>query len=169
LPCSVVLWVKVSITVAPVTRGLPHAVGLICGEALVRGPGPFLGLHGDDFGSAQGSPNSAETDCVAFAVQVFGDGVCAGVEAGAGEFEAEVKDSLPEWFGQSVGAAAGAFRGRREGALAFGKPAFVELVGPRFGDSVLVGDLPVGEALDGDRGDDDVRFRHDTLWVSTMS
>ena len=112
--------------------GLPHAVGLICGESLVRGSGAFLGLRCDDFRTAEGAPNRAETHCVAFAVQVFGDGVGAGIEACAGQLETELQYSLSQWFGQSVGAAAGAFRGRREGALAISEPAFVELVGPRF-------------------------------------
>lgn len=91
-----------------------------------------MGLRCDDFGTAEGAPDGADAHVVALAVQVFGDGVGAGVEAGAGEFEAELQDALSEGFGDCVRAAAGAFRGRCQGALAFGKPTFVELVCPGF-------------------------------------
>ena len=58
----------------------------------------------------------------------------------------------------------GAFGGGDEAGFAVCEPSFVELVGPRFRDSVLDGYLAVGEALYGDCGDDDVGFGHASLW-----
>lgn len=47
-----------------------------------------------------------------------------------------------------------------EALVAVFEVSLVDFVGPGFGHSVAFSDLPVGQALEGDGGDDEACFRH---------
>ena len=123
-----------------------------------------MGLGCEDFCASQGAPDGAHADAVPFTIEVLADGMGASIEPVAGEFKAQREDALPQGFRQCSWAGVRAFGGGNQAGFTVREPSFVELVGPRFRDSILDGYLAVGEALYGYCGDDDVGFGHASLW-----
>ena len=88
------------------------------------------------------------------------DGLGPGVEAGCSESVSLIHDGLYDLLGQGCGAAVWAAGGRLERLLALGAVAGHDLRHPALADPELAGGLALGEALNGDGGDDRFTVRH---------
>lgn len=141
--------------------GLPALIRQVCLEAGVGGLRSFLRFGGDEVCAVQGAPDRGGRDGDAVVVvKVPGEGVGAGVQAAGGELVAQPDDEIHHVVAErgrgGVGCAGAGF----EGGVALDAPSGDELGDPAFGDAVGAGGLGLGEALDGDGGDDQAGLRH---------
>ena len=93
-------------------------------------------------------------------VQVPGDGVGAGVQAGVGQLLAEPHDQVDHLRSQGGRGGLGASGPGFERGLALGLVAGLELVDPGAVHAVAGGDLGGGLVVDEQGGDDQAGFRH---------
>ena len=113
--------------------GLPALVGLVGLEAFPAGAGAFVGLWGDEAAAVQDAPDGGDARNVVdvgVAVQVFGDGGCAGVVAGFGQGFAEPDDRFFDVGVDGVGVGVGPSGAGFEGGCSVGFVAFNQLVDP---------------------------------------
>lgn len=93
-------------------------------------------------------------------LQVPGDGVSAGIETLLRELFAQQHDLLNGLGGDRVRGAVGSSGAWFKRGVAVNAPSGDEFGDPSFRDAVGAGGLGFAEALDGDGGDDQARFRH---------
>ena len=141
--------------------GLPALVGLLGGEADIRGPGTLAGRRSDKPAPAQGAvdrgPRHPQSVMV---LEMPGNGVATGIQPLAAEAPAQLDDQLDRRVSNRARRRLGATRPRLEGGVALGAPTRHELVHPRSRHAVGGGDLSRSAAFHDHGGYDQASFRH---------